>query len=208
MNNPTMRRTQVVRPAGAGHETLYVVLISLLIVVLAATVVWMRGEREDEQTIASHQVDARRDLTAAEQGIYTDLRVAFDEIQLLREETAAVPGVDALAAEGLPPFVVDAGSQSRGSHQWLWLQTGAYLGRSQDLQLAGSFLLILPGGQQRPGRCLATPRQRRRHPGRLRPGCIDRRWLAAGGQPLRRRGHPRTPSLNPRNRPCSAPHSP
>ncbi len=145
MNNPTMRRTQVVRPAGAGHETLYVVLISLLIVVLAATVVWMRGEREDEQTIASHQVDARRDLTAAEQGIYTDLRVAFDEIQLLREETAAVPGVDALAAEGLPPFVVDAGSQSRGSHQWLWLQTGAYLGRSQDLQLAGSFLLILPG---------------------------------------------------------------
>ena len=145
MNNPTMRRTQVVRPAGAGHETLYVVLISLLIVVLAATVVWMRGEREDEQTIASHQVDARRDLTAAEQGIYTDLRVAFDEIQLLREETAAVPGVDALAAESLPPFVVDAGSQSRGSHQWLWLQTGAYLGRSQDLQLAGSFLLILPG---------------------------------------------------------------
>lgn len=145
MNNPTMRRTQVVRPAGAGHETLYVVLISLLIVVLAATVVWMRGEREDEQAIASHQVDARRDLTAAEQGIYTDLRVAFDEIQLLREETAAVPSVDALAAEGLPPFVVDAGSQSRGSHQWLWLQTGAYLGRSQDPQLAGSFLLILPG---------------------------------------------------------------
>ena len=145
MNNPTMRRTQVVRPAGAGHETLYVVLISLLIVVLAATVVWMRGEREDEQAIASHQVDARRDLTAAEQGIYTDLRVAFDEIQLLREETAAVPGVDALAAESLPPFVVDAGSQSRGSHQWLWLQTGAYLGRSQDPQLAGSFLLILPG---------------------------------------------------------------
>lgn len=144
MNNPTMRRTQVVRPAGAGHETLYVVLVSLLIVVLAATVVWMRGEREDEQTIASHQVDARRDLTAAEQGIYTDLRVAFDEIQLLREETAAVPGVDALAAESLPPFVVDAGSQSRGSHQWLWLQTGAYLGRSQDPQLAGSFLLILP----------------------------------------------------------------
>lgn len=145
MNNPTMRRTQVVRPAGAGHETLYVVLVSLLIVVLAATVVWMRGEREDEQAIASHQVDARRDLTAAEQGIYTDLRVAFDEIQLLREETAAVPGVDALAAESLPPFVVDAGSQSRGSHQWLWLQTGAYLGRSQDPQLAGSFLLILPG---------------------------------------------------------------
>jgi len=144
MNSPAMNRAQVVRQAGAGHETLYVLLVSLLIVVLAATVVMLRGEREDEQTIASHQIDARRDLTPAEQGLYTDLRVAFDEIQLLREETAAVPSVQALADDGLPPFVVDAGSQSRGGHQWSWLATGAYLGRSQAPQVAGSLLLILP----------------------------------------------------------------
>ncbi|MQG93047.1 hypothetical protein F6X59_10110 [Pseudomonas sp. MN1F] len=139
-----MRHTQVVRPAGAGHETLYVLLVSLLIVALAASVVLLRGEREDEQAIASHQIDARRDLTAAEQGIYTDLRVAFDEIQLLREERAATPSVETLAEEGLPPFVADAGSHSRGSHQWQWLAAGAYLGRSQAPQVAGSFLMILP----------------------------------------------------------------
>ncbi|WP_317663848.1 DUF6162 family protein [Pseudomonas sp. KU43P] len=139
-----MSRTQVVRPAGAGHETLYVLLASLLILAVAATVVLLRGEREDQQSIASHQIDARRDLTPAEQGIYTDLRVAFDEIQLVREETAAVPDVQMLAEEGLPPFVVDAGSQSRGGHEWSWLPIGAYLGRSQAPQVAGSFLLILP----------------------------------------------------------------
>ena len=140
-----MSRVQVVRPAGAGHETLYVLLVALLILALAATVVALRGEREDETRIEAHQLDARRDLNAAEQGIYTDLLVAFDEVQLLREENAAVPGVEALAEEGLPPFVMDAGSQSRGSHQWQWLQAGAYLGRSQAPQVAGSFLLILPG---------------------------------------------------------------
>ncbi|BDM23524.1 DUF6162 family protein [Pseudomonas sp. LRP2-20] len=139
-----MRHTQVVRPAGAGHETLYVLLASLLIIALAASVVLLRGEREDEQAIAAHQIDARRDLTAAEQGIYTDLRVAFDEIQLLRAENAATPSVEALAEEGLPPFVADAGSQSRGNHQWQWLPSGAYLGRSQAPQVAGSFLMILP----------------------------------------------------------------
>ncbi|MFJ4110132.1 DUF6162 family protein [Pseudomonas sp. NPDC089758] len=138
-----MSRTHVVRPAGAGHETLYVLLVSLLIVIVAAGVVLLRGEREDEQAIASHQIDARRDLTPAEQGIYTDLRVAYDEIQLLREETAAQPIVASLAEEGLPPFVVDAGSQSRGSHQWQWLEAGAYLGRSQAPEVAGSFLLIV-----------------------------------------------------------------
>ncbi|MBF8672222.1 hypothetical protein IR012_23820 [Pseudomonas putida] len=139
-----MNRAQVIRPAGAGHETLYVLLVSLLIVVLATSVVLLRGEREDEQAIASHQIDARRDLTAAEQGLYTDLRVAFDEIQLLREENAAAPSVQALAEEGLPPFVVDAGSQSRGNHQWSWLEPGAYLGRSHAPEVAGSLLLILP----------------------------------------------------------------
>ncbi|WP_449433738.1 DUF6162 family protein [Pseudomonas putida] len=139
-----MSRAQVVRPAGASHETLYVLLVSLLIVILAATVVVLRGEREDQQAIASHQIDARRDLSAAEQGLYTDLRVAFDEIQLLREELGAVPAVAALVDQGLPPFVADASSQRRGGHQWLWLEPGAFLGLSQDAQVAGSFLLVIP----------------------------------------------------------------
>jgi len=144
MNRPTPHHSQVVRPAGAGHETLYVLLISLLIVALSASVVMLRGERQDEQTIAGHQIDARRDLSAAEQGIYTDLRVAFDEIQLLREDTGSVPSVATLAGEALPPFVDDAGSQSRGDHHWQWLPSGAYLGHSQAPRVAGSFLMIVP----------------------------------------------------------------
>ncbi|MDF0729684.1 DUF6162 family protein [Pseudomonas entomophila] len=140
-----MSRAQVIRPAGAGHETLYVLLAALLLLAVAATVVSLRGERVDEQAIESYQVDARRDLNAAEQGIYTDLHVALDEIRALREETAEVPSVEALAEEGLPPFVDDASSASRGRHQWQWLSSGAYLGSSQDAEVAGSFLVILPG---------------------------------------------------------------
>lgn len=142
-----MNRAQLVRPAGAGHETLYVLLTALLILSLAAGVIALRGEREDEVSLASHQIDARRDLSPAEQGIYTDLHVAFDEIQLLREENAAIPEVEALAEEGLPPFVVDASSQSRGRHQWQRLNADSYLGRSQDLAVAGSFLMLLPSAR-------------------------------------------------------------
>lgn len=145
-----MSRAQVVRPAGAGHETLYVLLAALLIVALAATVVGLRGEREDQVAIAAHQIDARRDLSAAEQGLYTDLWVAVEEIAALSEETGQAPEVAALAEHGLPPFVNDASSQSRGRHHWQWLPAGAYLGRSQDAEVAGSFLLMLPSasGQQ------------------------------------------------------------
>lgn len=145
-----MSRAQVIRPAGAGHETLYVLLAAALILAVAATVVALRGERVDEVSIESHQIDARRDLNAAEQGVYTDLHVALDEIRALRAETTAVPSAEALAEEGLPPFVEDASSASRGRHQWVWLATGAYLGRSQDAQVAGSFLLVLPAQDEAP----------------------------------------------------------
>jgi len=139
-----MSRVQVVRPAGAGHETLYVLLVSLLILAVAAGIVALRGERHDEVSIEAHQLDARRDLSAAEQGVYADLRVAFEEIQLRREEDPALVEIAVLAEEGFPPFVKDASSASRGEHQWQRLGDHAYLGLSQSPTTAGSFLLLMP----------------------------------------------------------------
>ncbi|MCW2270819.1 hypothetical protein D3C77_06490 [compost metagenome] len=139
-----MSRVQVVRPAGAGHETLYVLLVSLFILAMAAGVVALRGENHDEVSIEAHQLDARRDLNAAEQGVYADLRVAFEEIQLLREDQPALVEVAVLAEEGFPPFVTDASSASRGEHQWQVLGDQAYLGLSQSPSVAGSFLLLVP----------------------------------------------------------------
>ena len=44
----------------------------------------------------------------------------------------------------MPRRLGGAGSQSRGGHQWSWLEPGADLGRSQAPEIAGSLLLILP----------------------------------------------------------------
>ena len=76
MSTPT---TQLVRPAGAGHETLYVLLLCLAILAVAGSVVLWRGEPEVVSSVQTHQLDARRDLGASEQGIYADLRVTLDE---------------------------------------------------------------------------------------------------------------------------------
>lgn len=134
--------TQVVRPAGAGHETLYVLLLCLLILGVATSVVLWRGEKPQTQRIASHQLDARRDLSAGEQGIYADLRVTLEEIHLLRAEQHALPSPEQLAEEGFAPFAQDASSVSRGGHAWQ-LQDQAYLGLSQNPPVAGSFLMRL-----------------------------------------------------------------
>lgn len=136
--------TQVVRPAGAGHETLWVLLLCTLIALVATGVVYSHAAPDKESDIASYQLDARLDLTAAEQGVHTDLGVAFAEMQWFETDQGHLPSPAELAAEGFPPFVDDASASNRGSHQWQRLQLGAdvfYLGQSQAHDIAGTFLL-------------------------------------------------------------------
>ncbi|GAB7529888.1 DUF6162 family protein [Pseudomonas sp. 3A(2025)] len=137
MSAPTR---QIVRPAGAGHETLYVLLLCLLILAVAGSVVGLRGQSHEPEAVASHQLDARRDLNAAEQGIYADLRVTLDEIRLLAQEQQSPITVQQLADEGFAPFAQDASSVARGEHAWQ-LQQQSYLGLSRSPEIAGSFLL-------------------------------------------------------------------
>lgn len=147
MTRPT---TQVVRPAGAGHETLYVLLLCLMILGIASAVVAWRHESQDVPQVSSHQLDARRDLSASEQGIYADLRVTLDEIQLLRQEQATLPTPQALADEGFAPFAQDASAISRGGHAWQLLNSKAYFGQSQTPSVAGSFLMRLTANDALP----------------------------------------------------------
>ncbi|MFK3974320.1 DUF6162 family protein [Pseudomonas sp. NPDC087358] len=139
--------TQVIRPAGAGHETLYVLLFCLLVLAAAASVVAWHGERQQTHRIAEYQVDARRDLSPGEQGIYADLRVTLDEIRLLREESGSLPLPEQLAEQGFAPFARDASSISRGGHVWHLLEQPAYLGLSQQPDTAGSFLMRVIAGE-------------------------------------------------------------
>jgi len=138
MSTPT---TQVIRPAGAGHETLYVLLLCLIIVLGAGAVVAWHGEPREVAHLQSNQLDARRDLSAAEQGIYADLRVTLDEIRILRESEQTLPGPQALADEGFAPFARDASSVSRGGHAWQLRDEQAYFGASAHPSVAGSFLI-------------------------------------------------------------------
>jgi hypothetical protein len=142
-----MSTTQVVRPAGAGHETLYVLLLCLIILTVAGTVVALHGETQTVVAVPSHQLDTRRDLSAAEQGIYADLRVTLDEIHWLQQEHSALPTPAQLAEEGFAPFAQDASSVSRGDHRWQLLAPSAYLGVSQAPATSGSLLMRVTGAE-------------------------------------------------------------
>lgn len=78
-------------PRRCRPRNLYVLLLCLIILAVAGTVMALHGETQTVVAVPSHQLDARRDLSAAEQGIYADLRVSLDEIHWLQQEQNALP---------------------------------------------------------------------------------------------------------------------
>ena len=139
--------TQVVRPAGAGHETLWVLLASACVLVVAALLIGARAQPLAAAALSPHQVDARTQLNAAEQGVHADLLVAAEEITAMAETDKRLPGVEQLRGMDLPPFAAGVGSSARGAHEWRTTAQGhdvAYVGRSTAPDVAASFLLRLP----------------------------------------------------------------
>jgi len=133
--------TQIVRPAGAGSETAWVLAACALVVALSAVFVSTHTHSASVQTVAEYQIDARRDLTPAEQGLYADLRIAADEL-----DDSALPSVEDLAGLGIAPFVADMSQARRGEHDWQKLTRGeqvGYLGISHAPDVAGDLLLIV-----------------------------------------------------------------
>jgi len=142
--------TQIVRPAGAGYETAVVLSACALVVALAGTVIGTQSTQASVESIAAYQIDARRDLTPAEQGLYADLRIAVDELSDLGDlddlSDSALPSVATLAESGVAPFVADTSQARRGGHNWQRLSFGmqvGYLGISHNADIAGDLLWLV-----------------------------------------------------------------
>lgn len=139
---------QIVRRAGAERETLWVLLAAGVILASAATAAGLRSAPEAEAPPAAGQIDSRTGLTAAEQGLHADLKVAAAEIAALRRADGRAPAPAELAAQALPPFAADPSAAARGGHAWTLTEAGgtvAYAGISAQPATAGSLVLLLDG---------------------------------------------------------------
>ncbi|WP_050716172.1 DUF6162 family protein [Ottowia sp. oral taxon 894] len=130
---------QQVPPAGAGRETRWVLVTVALVLALSGTVaVWQR-HMQTEMALQAHQIDLATGLTAAEQGIYTDLQAVHDEWRA-EGRPLPPPAPDVWASDGWPPFEQDLAAQRRGARQWRVVQAEgryAYLGEPNEAQSSG-----------------------------------------------------------------------
>ncbi|MBI1321378.1 MAG: hypothetical protein GC168_20840 [Candidatus Hydrogenedens sp.] len=139
---------EIVRPAGAGREALYVLLASGVVLLVALGLIALRHQSPPVQELAEYQISAYSGLNTVEQGLYNDLLAASLEIDLYHADTLTWPPVEKLRSLYIPPFAQDMSWKQRGALQWkqdvpdVELQhTVAYYALSDDYSITGSFIL-------------------------------------------------------------------
>ncbi|WP_432785646.1 hypothetical protein AAEX37_02434 [Oligella sp. MSHR50489EDL] len=137
---------QTVHPDKATKETVYVILVAIVIVIGSGVFIFFHQRDEGERhTLAPYEVSARYDLKATEQGLITDLLLVYEE--WLAGSSAEAPSVQSLIDENLPPFTDVRENKQRGDHQWQKSRAEGrtyYLGLSRRPEIAGHLLWILP----------------------------------------------------------------
>lgn len=121
---------QRVSPAGSGQETRWVLVTAALVILCCAIVVAWQHQWQSAGGLHAHQLDLAADLSASEQGVYTDLQVVHDE-WVAAGQRLPPPRPDQWAADGWPPFAADLSQRQRGARIWHLLMLGghhAYLG--------------------------------------------------------------------------------
>lgn len=142
---------ETVAPNKATFETFYVCVAALAVVFFSAVIIhFNQRSHTDAATLQPFEISVRYDLTPAEQGIFADLLLVYED-WLQQNPADPNPTLAMLLADNWPPFTDRAEQKNRGAHRWQKIRLNgqdAYLGQSQNRQLAGHFLWILPPSRQ------------------------------------------------------------
>lgn len=152
---------QNIRPAGARHEGLALVAITVAIVGALALYVRTLGREETTEPLYEWQVSAFETLTGADQAIYNSLYTVKDEIPFIYDDINLFnppgtkfrwPNLDDFQDWLLPPFFKDTSWEQNGALTWTVFEPLAegemqgstmYLGTDGRLPGQGSFLLVI-----------------------------------------------------------------
>jgi hypothetical protein len=150
-----------IEPVNSRSETLGLVTFILVILSCWAVLLYQRQRQPEGQEIKAWQISAFTDLKQAEQGLYSDLRIAAEEIGQIKQDEGGWPALASLQDEGMAPFAQNMVWKQRGSLTWQAHHDTArhedvsvFLGVSPCPEISGSFLLTIhQGGEASTEQC-------------------------------------------------------
>ncbi len=143
--------TQIVSPAGKGSESIYLLIITAVIIVTCALLISFTAGKGQKRVIQDYEIDAFTDLNSKELAVFNNLRTSAVEIDSIHKEEvteASWPAVEQLQQDGLPPFVQDISWKKSGQYFWKMvaqpkgnIDLAVFVGYPKDTE-CGTMLLL------------------------------------------------------------------
>lgn len=110
--------TYVVKPLSSKKENIFLILAFIVLILLAGIALKIRHRTDYEINLQENEIISYEVLDNIELGLYSDIKNSLVDIAQLKAENNALPEIEDLVTEEIPPYFKDVTWEQRGAMEW------------------------------------------------------------------------------------------
>ncbi len=110
--------TYVVKPLSSKKENIFLILAFVVLILLAGIALKIRHRTDYEIDLKENEIISYEVLDNIELGLYSDIKNSLIDIAQIKAENNALPEIEDLVAEEIPPYYKDVTWEQRGAMEW------------------------------------------------------------------------------------------
>ena len=107
----------VVKPLSSKMENVFLILAFFILISFAAIALKIRHRAEYTVAVKENEIVSFESLNNIELGVYSDIKNSLVDIAQMTEDEA-LPSLETLATEEIPPYFKDVTWEQRGAVEW------------------------------------------------------------------------------------------
>ncbi len=110
--------TYVVKPLSSKKENIFLILAFIVLILLAGIALKIRHRTDYEIDLQENEIISYEVLDNIELGLYSDIKNSLVDISQIKAENNALPEIEDLVTEEIPPYFKDVTWEQRGAMEW------------------------------------------------------------------------------------------
>lgn len=110
--------TYIVKPLSSKKENIFLILAFIVLILLAGIALKIRHRTDYEINLQENEIISYEVLDNIELGLYSDIKNSLVDIAQLKAENNALPEIEDLVTEEIPPYFKDVTWEQRGAMEW------------------------------------------------------------------------------------------
>ena len=110
--------TYIVKPLSSKKENIFLILAFIVLILLAGIALKIRHRTDYEIDLQENEIISYEVLDNIELGLYSDIKNSLVDIAQLKAENNALPEIEDLVTEEIPPYFKDVTWEQRGAMEW------------------------------------------------------------------------------------------